>query len=412
MPVAADESDTTLSKNKIQATSLLPDGSQLKGVVIPRYDENRRLVGVLKAEAMTLMSADQIAGANVSVEFFAANETSRGRIDLKHAIFHNDRGIIAARESVEIKSDRVIAKGNGLYYSFQENRGFLLGKTTTTIIAPTETTMNSMQPLLRTSALIGLSMVTQTIHAASPPEITAADKAIIAADAVSQAPAVIAAYQMAHSDLTKDLADSSEVSKTATHFFVQADLPSLTTNAVPAPTQPLEIKPGANDTVINSDGGMYFDPEVGVLVYLKNVTVKDRRFNLSGANEVKIFFEKKPSKEKRKTALDQKSDPKNLGGNIGVNFGEVDRIVATGAVLLDQKSTDSGKAPIKASGAIFTYRIKEDKITISGGFPWVLQGANYLRAKQANLTLRISPKAGSFVTEGNWEMGGNLQQNP
>jgi hypothetical protein len=33
-----------------------------------------------------------------------------------------------------------------------------------------------------------------------------------------------------------------------------------------------------------------------------------------------------------------------------------------------------------------------------------------LRAKEPNLILRISPNAGSFVTEGHWEMGGKIEQ--
>ena len=71
---------------------------------------------------------------------------------------------------------------------------------------------------------------------------------------------------------------------------------------------------------------------------------------------------------------------------------------------------DSGKEPIQASGAVFTYHLKEDRVTISGGSPWVVQPpATYLRAMQPNLVLRISPKAGSFITEGRWEMGGKLE---
>ena len=44
------------SPRKLSAVSLLPDGSQLHGVMFPRYDEQRRLVGVLKAKAMTLVN--------------------------------------------------------------------------------------------------------------------------------------------------------------------------------------------------------------------------------------------------------------------------------------------------------------------------------------------------------------------
>ncbi len=404
--LAGDKTDAKLPRKKIAVTSLLPDGSQLKGVMLPRYNEDRKLVGVLKAEAMTLMSENQIAGANVSVEFFNPNETSRGRIDLKQAIFYNDQGILVAREPVEIKSDRLLAAGNGLYYSFDENRGFLLGKTTTTITARPEMTMNSTHPRLRATALIGMSLATQTIHAAPPPDMTAAEKAAIQADASPMAPRADAASQEARITLTKDLEDSVAASSAAQSFLVQADLPATPAGAIPAPDQPLDIKSGVNDTVINCEGGMYFDPDEGVFVYLKNVTVKDPRFNLSGANEVKIFFGKKPAKNSPQPAENKKSE----SSKIGANLGDVERIVATGAVLIEQKATSGDQEPIKASGAIFTYHIKEDQITISGGFPWVLQGSRYMRAKEAGLTLRISPKENTFITHGNWETGGNLEQ--
>jgi hypothetical protein len=50
---------------KFSAVSLLPPGSQLKGVMLPRYDENKRLSAVLNAQVMTLVSDDVIAGDDV-----------------------------------------------------------------------------------------------------------------------------------------------------------------------------------------------------------------------------------------------------------------------------------------------------------------------------------------------------------
>ena len=154
---------------------------------------------------------------------------------------------------------------------------------------------------------------------------------------------------------------------------------------------------------------------------MKNVTVRDPRFDLSGANELKVFFGKKPPREetKDKTTPDETKDKTSkeefaksgLGMGFGANFGDVERIVATGAVLLDQKPAKEGDAPIKASAAIFSYNIKADQIIMSGGFPWVIKGSHRLRAKEPNLSLRIAPKAGTFVTEGgNWETIFNLEQ--
>jgi hypothetical protein len=46
---------------------------------------------------------------------------------------------------------------------------------------------------------------------------------------------------------------------------------------------------------------------------------------------------------------------------------------------------------------------------LSGGYPWVKQGATFMRAEQPNLNLRIL-KSGSFVTEGKWVMGGPIKR--
>ena len=390
--------------------ALLPPGSELKGVMLPRYDENHQLTGVLKSQAVTLIDATRIAGRNVSIEFFNPNQTSKGRIDLASATIYQETGLIATRDPVVIKSDRVNATGSGLYYSFARGEGFLLGPATTSIQAPTETTMITPLSPLRATALLGMSLLAP-LSAAPPQPITAAELAAIQADVTSKAPTAKAASTAAHASLDADLADAGTASQAAATFLVQADLPPVPAAAAPA-GKPLDIKPGAADTVINCEGGMYFDPDEGVLVYLKNVTVKDPRFDLSGADELKIFFGKKPAKEpKDKPETDKPGKAKGaFGGNIGANFGDVERIVANGAVVLDQKKTAAGKDPIKASGAIFSYNLKADQIIISGGYPWVVQGKTFLRAKEPNLILRISPDAGSFITEGHWEMGGNIEQ--
>jgi hypothetical protein len=271
-----------------------------------------------------------------------------------------------------------------------------------------------MKPLtpFRAMAALGMSLLAQNLSAAPPATLSDTEKTALQADATSTAPAAEKAAAAAHASLDQDLADSAAATKDAATFLVQADIPAAPATSpgtIPASDKPLPVTPAVTDTVIQCEGGMYFDPDEGVLVYLKNVTVKDPRFNLSGANELKIFFGKKPAKEAKEGDKPEpkKDKPKN---GLGAGFGEVERIVATGAVLIEQKPTAADKEPIKASGAIFSYNLKADQIIIQGGFPWVLQGATFMRAKEANLILRISPKAGNFITEGNWEMGGNLEQ--
>jgi lipopolysaccharide export system protein LptA len=273
--------------------------------------------------------------------------------------------------------------------------------------------MKTTSPLLRVAAVLSIWLPHQPCMAAPPQPVTAAESAAIAADAISKSPEVSAANAAARTRLETDLADSAATSKAVAEFLVQAELPAVPP-AAGAAEKPLEVKNGPNDTVINSSGGMYFDADAGVLVYLKDVTVNDPRYNLTGADELKIFFAKKPVEPKKEDAAPAPGNPTaakdpGLGDDIDAKFGDVERIVATGAVVLDQKAAP-GKEPLKASGRIFTYNLKDGVVIISRGFPWFTQGTTYMRAKEENLSLKIFPKTGSFTTEGNWEMGGELEK--
>lgn len=125
--------DAQAPPKKIPAISMLPDGSELKGVMLPRYDEAHKLVGVVKSRMMRLVNAGQIEGSTVSIEFFNPDQSPKGRIDLISATIYQEKGIVTASEPVEINSDKMTASGSGLYYSFKQGKGFLLGPTTTVL---------------------------------------------------------------------------------------------------------------------------------------------------------------------------------------------------------------------------------------------------------------------------------------
>ena len=442
---------------EIPAFRLLPDGSELKNVIVPRYDENRRLESVMSAKAMTIVSAGEISGDAVSVLFYNPDQTQRGRVDLTKAVFNQQKGLLTTKEPVNLLSERMSACGGGLYYSITESKGFMLGPVTTNIQAPpTKTTMQAPKSTLRATAVLGASLLTQSLVAAPPKPITAGEIAAIHADSASKAAPAVAAQTLTRQIVAHDVAAAATISKDAAAFITQAGLPAVSTDTVAASVKPLDIQNGPNGTLIHCEGGMYFDADEGVMVYLKNVTLKDPRFNLSGANELKIFFEKKPAKdtneevsEKDKSdtkagpdsgideakpnaatdalpteqkaeagnkpihaseAIDEASekDKPDTEGGLGSGFGEVERIVATGAVLLEQKA-EAGKEPINASGAIFSYNFKADEIILSGGYPWYTQGTTFMRAREPNLSIRMYPKTGSFNTGGNWDMGGTLE---
>jgi lipopolysaccharide export system protein LptA len=404
--VAQAPSTASVIPKKIPAIALLPDGSQLKGVMLPRYDEHHKLVAVLKAATMMLVNSEQIDVNTATVEFFNPDQSSRGRANFKTASFFQTKGLLLANEPVDLTADRLNAHGTALYYLIDEGEGFLSGPVTTVIHPLPATTMNTPLAPLRATVLLGMSLLAQSLIAAPPPALTTEEKAEMKSDPVSHAAAVREGAAATREDLKTSIAASQAADQAAQAFLVQANIPVPAASQPTAVPAPLDVKPGPDDTVVKCEGGAYFDSDEGLMVYMKNVTVTDPRLDLWGANELKVFMVKKPADAPK---IDKSAPPQNGFGEVGANFDGVDRLVATGAVRVLQKSQEPGKPPVEASGAILTYHVKTGETVISGGYPWVKQGDKFMRAKEPNLILRIQ-KSGSFVTEGNWEMGGKLNQ--
>lgn len=402
--------------------ALLPNGSVLHGVLLPRYDKNRNLVGDLKAEILTLKNAQEIQGEGVLIKFYKPDRSLRGKVQLKKAIFNQSTSRLHANEPVEITTDNLVAKGSGLIYAFQNGQGFLMGPSTTWLSYPEPST--SMRPTTKqTAALVALCLTPSLTIATPPANVSDAELSEIKSAAQTAKPKLDAQAEATDASLKADLTAAKNASDSA-HSFVQAsDLKKIPTEPA-AEGAPLEVVPGPNDTVIKCEGGMYFDAEAGVLVYLKNVTVTDPRFTLTGADELKVFFAKKDPKKpaaSNKKDVDKKEPtpvnpdkaeeekkqtakkPDAIGPT--ANFGDVQKLIATGTVRLVQKSV-AGKDAIEASGGLLTYDVPKGEIIISQRYPWVKQGNFYARAKQPNLTLRLL-NSGSFTTQGEWEMGGN-----
>lgn len=384
--------------------SLLPEGSVLHGVLLPRYDEKRNLVGDLKAEIMTLVDSQRVQGENVLIKFYNPDRSLRGKVQLQNALFNQTTSQLVAKEPVVITTDRLIAKGDGLLYAFQSGKGFLIGPASTWISYSEPSTSMRPKTMNHAAALFALCFASPIAIAAPPAYVSEAELSEIQSSAASSKEQLGTQNQSAEETLKQDIENSTKASEAAHAFIKTSDLKTIATE--PPPTSaPLKVEPGPNDTVIKCEGGMYFDAEEGVLVYLKNVTVADPRFNLSGADELKVFFKKKapaPAKDPKAPEVPKKS---SMAGPTA-NFGDVQKLIATGTVRLLQKSV-GGKEPVEASGGLLTYDVPKGEIIISQRYPWVKQGSFYARAKQPNLTLRLL-NDGSFSTQGNWEMGGNL----
>jgi lipopolysaccharide export system protein LptA len=394
--LCAQGNPSGVQKNPV---SLLPDGSVLKGVLLPRYDKDRNLVGDMKADTMTLIDSERVQGENVMIRFFNPDRTLRGKVKLDHAFFDQAKSRLFADEPVEITTDRLVARGGGLVYALREGEGFLIGPAITWISAPPTPTSMNPRPF-SAAALFALCLAPAPLAALPPAFVTEEEVAAIMADAASAKPEADKRNSATEASFTASVGEGQKASAAAQTFINTSGIETVPDDGPAAEPEgkPLEVNPGPNDTVITCEGGMYFDADEGVLVYLKNVKVTDPRFTISGAEDLKVFFEKKPEK---KEAEGKAKEPGGMG-----NFGDVKKIVAEGAVRIDQKGV-GGKEPVQASGGVLTYDVPTGEIIIHGRWPWVMQGAFFARAKEPNLTLRLL-NDGSFSTQGNWEMGGNM----
>lgn len=376
-------------RNRGALMSLLRDGSRLKDVMMPRYSEDRHLEALLKGGVMTWVNEGVVSGTDVLLELYNPDTTRRGRIDLAEATYFRSQGLLKSTSTVVLRSERVTAKGAGIYYLLESGKGYMPGPATVLITRPpTETAMNASSSPIRATAA-GLALIGQSLLAAPPPE---------AAPATSDE-AHKARMAETRTAIRADLAQSRESTAAADKFIKEIGAEPPPAELIPEPDKPLEITPDPTKMTMDCDGGVYFDPKENVVVCRQNVVVKDPRFDLSGLNELKIYFEKKPEapKEPNSTPPSDKK-PDDFAG-LSASFGKIEKVVGTGAVKLDQKPQD-GSEPIHASGAVFTYNVKTGQATLAGGYPWVIQGPKRFRAQEKNAIIRIHMNESTFDAEG------------
>jgi len=394
----------------IPAISLLPEGSILENVMIPRYDKDRKLASVLRSERMVLVKTDLISGEIVSIIAYNPDRSRKARVDLKKALFDQNKSLLRADEAVTINSDRLTTSGTGLVFSVEKSEGVLLGPAVTTITKPTPTAMNSARPGLRATALLGVSIL--PLIAAPPPGPTAEETARIAKESAPMATEAKEAAAKARGEMRNILEESTKANEAALGFLKEADLLAAAETDAPLPkSEPLILPPNPDRTTVTNDGPIYFNSQEGVVVFLKKIYVKDPGYDLTAANELKIFFEKKPAKPKAADKAgdkpaDKTAEPKTpevTGAADAVkkvekknsldlgtgSFGDPKTIVATGAVKIVQKNIPEGKTGVQASGNMVHYDLKTGSITISGGYPWFIQGSLALRANKENAWVRI-----------------------
>lgn len=408
------------------AGSLLPDGGILKNVLIPQYDRDLRLTSTFRSEELVIVTRKKIDAHRLRIEFFNPDRTPRGLIAMVQARYDADREILTSGEPVSLVSNDLTADGSGLVYDVRNTRGFLHGPVTAVTSADTRTSMNTRpaRPALAAAALLLGAVTPPPLQAAEPgiaeriaaARLDDAELARLDADAVSRRPAAEAAADQGQKQLIAANDQGERARATMADFLRAAALTSLLADPIAAPPagdvpRP-DVKPDPAKTRITSDDGAFFDSKNGLLIFLKNVVVRDPRFQLSGADEVKVFFEPKEAPKPAAKPADApaakpadapaakpapapvKKDDNPMGD---ASFGKPSRMVATGTVVVDYRSNDPAEPPLKASARTLVYDLIKKEIILRGGSPWVLRDGQ-LSSVPGNDAYIVIQKDGSFVT--------------
>lgn len=432
------------AKPAFPTLDILPEGSILRRVRLPRYDKDFNPTSLLSADKLTVLDRARIEGEGINIELYGKDGSVQAQTKMRHAIYNQTDSSLRATEAIYIKGKNYLASGTGLIFDWTTKRGFLLGPASTLFQTDQPDKTTSMQlrrphpNLTRTCTLAStLLTLTTSVMAVPPPRLTAAQLEEMDRLTAPSSRQIQRQQEETKRILTQEarLAETANASMTPfltsigqAALLVQATPPGTVTPA-PAPATPPDknkppLKPAETTLRVECDGGLYFDSDTGILAYLKNVRLTEPRFKLSCSQELKVFLEqeaKKPATTKdnkneantRPTAPADKSaaverteeKDKSLGSkdkSLG-SFGGLERIIASGDVKVTQKD-DNGKLFI-ATAETASYDAKTGEMILRGGRPRLQQSANqYLEAISPGQYIRIHKNGKLVTSDGKWVM--------
>ncbi|MGE9271470.1 MAG: hypothetical protein ACQKBU_11760 [Verrucomicrobiales bacterium] len=383
----------------LPALDMLVEGSILREVILPQYSETLALSSVLHAERLVLVDKKTIEATNARIELYHPDESLRARVQLKQATLQDQR-YLRSKQAIAIASDDVNATGTGLVYDLDLSRGFLYGPTKTEFSLDHRTAMNSRPSPIFPIAGYSL-MAASALHAAelqtfSKQQLDGLDRLAQSSDK-----AFLVTTEAVEAQLEQTDAQVAEAETSLEQFLETAavDIPKTTTPdltaKVPGPETEMDLKKPAT---VHSKGGLFFDSQTGILVFLDDVSLEHPEFRLDGADEVKVFMEKNRQPQEIDENDDTPASPRAEETLGSAEFGEPTRIVATGTVVIERKDIGDGKQA-KASGRQIIMDLTTNELVIRGGQPWILSNSAKGYVVDPEGYIRINLKSGdaSFV---------------
>ena len=404
----SDKSDTntTETKRRLPALEILPSGSILKKISIPRYNKNYSPSSLLTADLVEVISDDEIRGSNVAISLYDEAGKIKTRTKLNTVNFDQQTGRITSKENLIFSEGPFTTSSQGLILDWKNHCGFLLGKNQTIIYLKVTTPMTnptsntppqSVKNNNKTNKIAATSIATAALIA-SPTTLSAQDIAEI--DKLSQPSTTLFIKQL--DDTKATLAATAEaeakiavIKKELTEQI--GTIPKIDANQ-PPPAELVPVK-GKEFIKITSDRLM-FDAKKGIFVYYGNVKITHPKYSFTCEGELKIILSEAATAKKLKAEDKAKLKPNDL-------FDDLSQIIATNNVIVIAK--DNKGRPVtavtqnlnfnKATGNIIL-KGKGSRITTPDGQLKVITQNGYLILDQ-DMNASGVGTATNFVLPGN-----------
>lgn len=377
------------------ALDLLPEGSTLRDVRIPRYDERKRPSALLRAGLLRVVSEENVSGEGVELVIFSAKGAQRLRAHTDRASYLVSKGILEAHRELTITGDGFRATGSRALFQLDSRRGFLHGPVDTTFTLDPGKSLSAAMVADPLSTILALAF----LLVSAPEPLTRAELDRNTAMTSSLAEVYLSEVAPTRQMITKSDQLARLVDVGMRSFVEEVRQPALLRPGGTVTIQAEPPKPNPGGIHVTCDGGMYFDAEKGHVVYLKNIHVREPRFTLECEDELKIILKRREKREEADDPAGGADERENLSGPDA--FGDVQNIIAAGKVRVVRK--DPGGKDVVATAETATYDAESGDIILQGGFPTVKQGKNFIRAREPGLYIRLYANGHAYCEPGKWE---------
>ncbi len=132
-PARGQMGTDAVAKGDFPGLQLLPPGSVVKGISLPRY-ENHRVTALLRADELTVLSRSELQLTGIVAELYMSSGEVTS-IRTGKVTYNFSTGLAESHAETQVSDPRFTARGNGLIFSSTRKQGLLRGPVRTTVPA-------------------------------------------------------------------------------------------------------------------------------------------------------------------------------------------------------------------------------------------------------------------------------------